>query len=90
MIAYHFTNPYMTSRGSRGLHFTIPAALSTYWRPEQACAIFQLLADLHEPIWVPVFRRVRRACLGYLRILAVLFSAKIAENLICFRGDYAP
>ena len=39
------------STRSPGLPFTIPSALPTYWTPEQALAVFELLDDLRCPIF---------------------------------------
>jgi hypothetical protein len=41
----------MKTRHSSGLPFTIPFALPTYWTPEQALAVFELLDDLRCPIF---------------------------------------
>jgi hypothetical protein len=41
----------MKTRRSSGLPFTIPFALPTYWTPEQALAVFELLDDLRCPIF---------------------------------------
>ena len=36
---------------SAGLQHTIPLAIPTYWTPEQAIAVFELVNDLREQIW---------------------------------------
>jgi hypothetical protein len=36
---------------SAGLPHAIPIALPTYWTPEQAIAVFELVDDLRETIW---------------------------------------
>lgn len=36
---------------SAGLPHAIPLAIPTYWTPEQAIAIFELVDDLRETIW---------------------------------------
>lgn len=41
----------MKTRHSSGLTLTIPFALPTYWTPEQALAVFELLDDLRCPIF---------------------------------------
>src|SRR5450631_3018125 len=34
-----------------GLQYAIPLAIPTYWTPEQAIAVFELVDDLREQIW---------------------------------------
>ena len=34
-----------------GLPLTVPLGIPTYWTPEEALAIFELLDDLREQIW---------------------------------------
>jgi hypothetical protein len=34
-----------------GLQYAIPLAIPTYWTPEQAIAVFELVDDLRERIW---------------------------------------
>jgi len=36
---------------SAGLPHAIPIAIPTYWSPEQAIAVFELVDDLRETIW---------------------------------------
>ena len=36
---------------SAGLQHSIPLAIPTYWTPEQAIAVFELIDDLRERIW---------------------------------------
>jgi hypothetical protein len=36
---------------SVGLPHAIPLAIPTYWTPEQAIAVFELVDDLRETIW---------------------------------------
>jgi hypothetical protein len=50
-------DPYIPDRApdktqhSVGLPHTIPLAIPTYWTPEQAIAVFELVDDLRETIW---------------------------------------
>jgi hypothetical protein len=34
-----------------GLQYAIPLAIPTYWTPEQALAVFELVDDLRDHIW---------------------------------------
>ena len=34
-----------------GLQYAIPLAIPTYWSPEQAIAVFEIIDDLREQIW---------------------------------------
>ena len=34
-----------------GLQYAIPLLIPTYWTPEQAIAVFELIDDLREQIW---------------------------------------
>ena len=34
-----------------GLQYAIPLAIPTYWTPEQAIVVFELIDDLREQIW---------------------------------------
>jgi hypothetical protein len=34
-----------------GLQYAVPLAIPTYWTPEQAIAVFELVDDLREQIW---------------------------------------
>jgi len=34
-----------------GLQYAIPLAIPTYWTPEQAIAVFELVDDLRDHIW---------------------------------------
>jgi hypothetical protein len=44
--------PYRTiATHSAGLPHAIPLAIPTYWTPEQAIAVFELVDDLREAIW---------------------------------------
>jgi len=36
---------------SAGLPHAIPLAIPTYWTPDQAIAVFELIDDLRETIW---------------------------------------
>jgi hypothetical protein len=39
------------TKASSGLPLTISLQIPTYWTPEQACAVFELVDDLREAIW---------------------------------------
>lgn len=39
------------TKASRGLPLTISLQIPTYWTPEQACAVFEMVDDLREAIW---------------------------------------
>jgi len=39
------------TKSTTGLTITIALQIPTYWTPEQAFAVFQLIDDLREAIW---------------------------------------
>jgi hypothetical protein len=41
----------MTKSTTTGLPLTIAIQIPTYWTPEQAFAVFELVDDLREAIW---------------------------------------
>jgi hypothetical protein len=43
--------PQVKTPHSVGLLHSIPLAIPTYWTPEQAIAVFELVDDLRETIW---------------------------------------
>ena len=34
-----------------GLQYAVPLAIPTYWTPEQAIAVFEIIDDLRDQIW---------------------------------------
>ena len=41
----------MTKTPARGLPLTIALQIPTYWTPDQAFAVFDLITDLRDAIW---------------------------------------
>ena len=39
------------TKSETGLPLTIPLQIPTYWTPEQAFAVFELVNDLRDAIW---------------------------------------
>jgi hypothetical protein len=39
------------SKATKGLPLTISLHIPTYWTPEQAFAVFELVSDLRDAIW---------------------------------------
>jgi hypothetical protein len=43
--------PDQASAHLAGLQYAIPLAIPTYWTPEQAIAVFEIIDDLRDQIW---------------------------------------
>ena len=63
-----------------GLQYAIPLAIPTYWTPEQAIAVFELIDDLREQIW-SIYQTDLQQMIRQQRQVAPLDPLEIDDDL---------
>jgi hypothetical protein len=90
MMAIHKAKNRRQRRGARirdpapahvaGLQYAIPLAIPTYWTPEQAIAVFELIDDLREQIW-SIYQTDLQQMIRQQRQVAPLDPLEIDDDL---------
>jgi hypothetical protein len=68
---------------SAGLPHTIPLEIPTYWSPEQAIAVYEIIDDLRERIW-SIYQTNLQDLMQQQRQSAPIYPLKIDDEDIPF------